>query len=217
MTDEVGMTAETRTPLTRQRIIEAAIGFADEHGVENLSMRKLGAALGVEAMSLYNHIADKGDMLDGMIDHIFGSIPLPGLELDWKDALRYAGIGAMDAFTAHPWVIGLLGSRGSTRPAPLGYMERILDILTRAGFSDADTHHTWQLLASHTIGYAFQQITSPAHADVDTVAFETWLARAGHLHPNMNRLAPLIMNCEFDREYQFGLEVIIDGLTTRLP
>jgi len=216
MTYDVDMTTETRSPLTRERIIEAAVGFADEHGVAELSMRKLGAELGVEAMSLYNHVADKGDILDGMIDQVFLSMPPPEPQLDWRDALRQAGVGAMNAFTAHPWVVNLLVSRASTRAAALAYMERILAILTDAGFSDADTHHAWQLLASHTIGYAIQQATNPAAGDSDANAFETWLSRAGNSHPNITRLAPLIMNCQFGREYEFGLEVIIDGLASRL-
>jgi AcrR family transcriptional regulator len=211
------MTTETRTPLTRERIIETAVGFADAHGVGELSMRKLGAELGVEAMSLYNHVADKGDILDGMIDQVFLSIPPPDPQLDWKDALRQAGVGAMAAFTAHPWVINLLVSRASKRAGALAYMERILAILTHAGFSDADTHHAWQLLASHTIGYAIQQATNPGRGDSDATAFKTWLTRAGDVYPNITRLAPLIMNCEFGREYEFGLEVIIDGLAGRLP
>ncbi len=217
MTYDVGMTTETRAPLSRERIIEAAVGFADENGVAGLSMRKLGAVLGVEAMSLYNHVADKEDILDGMIDRVFQSIPLPDLQLDWRAAIRQGGVGAMEAFTAHPWVISLLGSRGSTRPAALAFMERALAILSRAGFSDADTHHAWQLIASHTIGYAFQQITSPGTANFDRGAFEAWLSREGDLHPSITRLAPLIMDCRFDREFEFGLDVIIDGLSARLP
>ncbi|MDH3397568.1 MAG: TetR/AcrR family transcriptional regulator [Acidimicrobiia bacterium] len=217
MTYDVDMTTETRTPLTRERVIQAAFGFADQHGVDELSMRKLGAELGVEAMSLYNHVTDKGDILDEMIDRVFLSMPPPDPRLDWKDALRQAGVGAMDAFTAHPWVINLLVSRASTRAGALAYMERILAILTHAGFSDADTHHAWQLLASHTIGYAIQQATNPGTDDSDPTAFETWLSRAGDIHPNITRLAPLIINCQFGREYEFGLEVIIDGLAGRLP
>ncbi len=217
MTYDVGMATETRAPLTRERIIEAAVALADRNGVAGLSMRKLGAELGVEAMSLYNHITDKEDILDGMIDQVFQSIPLPDLELDWRDAIRQGGIGAVEAFTAHPWVLEVLGSRGSTRPAALAFMERALAILSRAGFSDADTHHAWQLIASLTIGYAFQQITSPGTANFDAATFGAWLVREGERHPSIVRLAPLIVECAFDQEYEFGLDVIIDGLEARLP
>ena len=217
MTYDVDMSTDTRTPLTRERIIDTAVGLADRHGVDQLSMRKLGAELGVEAMSLYNHVADKGDILDEMIDHVFRSIPLPDPKLEWREALRRAGVGAMEAFTAHPWIVNLLVTRASTRPGALAYMERILAILTHAGFGDEDTHHAWQLLASHTIGFALQQITNPGTGNLDAATFETWLSQAGDLHPNIARLAPLITNCQFGQEYQSGLEVVIDGLAARLP
>ncbi|MFV2001313.1 MAG: TetR/AcrR family transcriptional regulator, partial [Acidimicrobiia bacterium] len=162
------MTAPTRETLTRGRIVEAAVAFADRHGVEALSMRKLGAELDVEAMSLYNHVANKDDIFDGMIDFVFASIPLPDPNDDWKLAVRKVGMAAMDAFTLHAWTVTLVMARGNMGPSALRFTDRVIGVFTDAGFSDEDAHHAWQMLASHTVGYAFQQAASPGikHHDV---------------------------------------------------
>ena len=216
MTYDVGMTViETRAPLTRDRIIDAAVRFADHQGADELSMRKLGAELGVEAMSLYNHVANKDEILDGMIDHVFKTIPLPDPEEDWQVSVRSTGLAAMEQFTAHPWVVGLLMQRGNFGNASLVFMNQVLGILRAAGFSDEDTHHAWQMLASHTMGYAFQQSSGSGH-EKDWNGLEDQLARLGHQFPHVAALAPLLAECEFGSEYAFGLEIIISGLEARL-
>src|ERR671919_3084725 len=101
--DEV-MVTTAREPLTRDRVIRAAVAYADEHGVEDLSMRKLGAELGVEAMALYNHVDNKDDMFDGMIDFVFAAIPIPEGERAWKDHLRKLGKGTITVFSRHGWI-----------------------------------------------------------------------------------------------------------------
>ena len=217
MAYDVGMTTATRAPLTKERIIDAAVAFADAHGVDALSMRKLGAELRVEAMSLYNHVDNKDDIYDGMIDYVFGSIPLPDQNLGWRDSIRRVGAAAMDRFTEHPWVVSLLMVRGNFGPGALSFMDRVLAIFQDAGFSDEDTNHAWQMLASHTMGYAFQQATNPAaHDPGEFAGLETQLAQLGEHFPHVARLAPLLAQCEYGSEYSFGLEIIIDGLEARL-
>ena len=216
MTYDVGMTTTERETLTRDRIIEAAVAYADEHGIDELSMRKLGAALGVEAMSLYNHVEDKGDIYDGMIDHVFASIPLPDPTIGWQDAIRTVGGEAMDRFTRHPWVVILLMQRGNFGPGALTFMDEVLARLSAAGFSDQDAHHAWQMLASHTMGYAFQNATNPGAIEKELGNVESLLAQMGERFPHVVRLAPLLAQCDFRSEYRFGLEIIIDGLETRL-
>ena len=216
MTYDVEMTVtETRAPLNRERIIDAAVRFADEHGVDELSMRKLGAELGVEAMSLYNHVANKDEILDGMIDHVFTTIPLPDPKEDWRVSVRSTGLAAMEQFTAHPWVVNLLMQRGNFGNASLVFMNQVLGILRAAGFSDEDTHHAWQMLASHTMGYAFQQSSGSPH-EKDWNGLEEQLTRLGDRFPHVVALAPLLADCEFGSEYAFGLEIIISGLEARL-
>lgn len=212
MTYDVAMTTTERIPLNRERIIEAAVAYADEHGLEDLSMRKLGAQLGVEAMSLYNHVANKDDIYDGMIDHVFSKIPLPDPEADWKIQIRQVGEAAMRSFGEHAWVPYVLMQRGNFGPAALQFMDRTLAVLESAGLSVADQHHAWQMLASHTMGYAFQRGANPTGEITDYAAAMQALSQ----FPHVGRLAPLLVQCQWDEEYMFGLEIIIDGLAARL-
>lgn len=217
MTYDENVTTTERIPLTRDRIIEAAVGYADEHGIEALSMRKLGSELDVEAMSLYNHVNNKDEIFDGMVDYVFATIPLPDRAVSWQDSLRSIGVAGMDAFTTHGWVVTLLMLRGNFGPSAMRFTDTVIGTLTEAGFSDEDAHHAWQMLASHTMGYAFQAAANPAgmhgneHIDV-----EATLLAAGEHFPNVARLAPLLASCEYGAEYAFGLEIIIDGLDARL-
>src|SRR5207344_1953815 len=109
-------TSEPRTRLSRDRVIRAAIALADANGIHALTMRKLGVALGVEAMSLYHHVANKSDLLDGMIDGVFGEIDLPTDATEWRSAMRRRALSAREAMSRHPWAIGLMESR--TTPGP---------------------------------------------------------------------------------------------------
>lgn len=216
MTYDVEMTfTEIRSPLNRERIIDAAVAYADENGADELSMRKLGAVLGVEAMSLYNHVANKDEILDGMIDHVFAAIPLPDPNQDWRVSVRTTGLAAMEQFSAHPWVVNLLMQRGNFGDASLVFMNQVLGILREAGFSDEETHHAWQMLASHTMGYAFQQSSGGWH-EKDWEGLEAQLSRLSARFPHVAALAPLLADCEFGSEYAFGLEIIISGLEARL-
>src|SRR6266700_7139713 len=99
-----------RAPLSRDQVLRAAVALADESGIEALSMRKLGQVLGVEAMSLYNHVANKGDLLDGMVDFVFSEIELPAGGGDWKTSMRQRAVSVRQALGRHPWAIGLMES-----------------------------------------------------------------------------------------------------------
>jgi len=216
LTYDVGVAAPTRETLTRDRIIEAAVAFADQHGVEALSMRKLGAELDVEAMSLYNHVANKDDIHDGMIDYVFSTIPLPDPDEAWKTAIRRIGMAAMDVFTLHAWTVILLMSRSHFGPSFLRFADRVIGTFTKAGFNDEDAHHAWQMLASHTMGYALRQATNPELV-VHGVGFsEIPAEQLAEAYPNVARLAPLLECCEYVSEFAFGLDIIIDGLDARL-
>lgn len=202
--------------MTRDRIVEAAVAFADRHGLEQLSMRKLGADLGVEAMSLYNHVENKDDIYDGMIDYVFSLIPVPTDGRTWQESIRQTGVGAMGAFGSHSWVVLLLTQRGNFGPGALRFMNTILGRLLEAGFPPEDAHHAWQMLASHTVGYAFQQSTSPGSAKHEYADLEARMASLAPEYPNVAALSLFLAESDFRREYQFGLEIIIDGLEARL-
>src|SRR6516164_10369153 len=150
-----------RAPLSRDRVLRAAVALADTGGISALSMRKLGEALGVEAMSLYNHVASKGDLLDGMIDIVFSEIDLPSGGGDWKAVMRRRAISARQVLRRHPWAIGLMESRTSPGPATLRHHDAVLGYLRQAGFSIELTAHAYSLLDSYIYGFALQEAGLP--------------------------------------------------------
>src|SRR5437763_4495813 len=119
-------TQQPRTPLNRDRVLAAALRLADEAGIEALTMRKLGQAVGVEAMSLYNHVANKDDLLDGMVDLVFSEIGLPSVGTDWKTAMRQRAISAREVLSCHRWAIGLMESRTSPGPSTLRHHDAVV-------------------------------------------------------------------------------------------
>src|SRR5882762_9372418 len=123
-----------RTPLSRERVLRSAVAFADHSGIASLSMRKLGDALGVEAMSLYNHVANKDELLDAMVDLVFSEIDLPSRGADWKTAMRQRAVSARQALSRHPWAIALMESRTSPGPATLRHHDAVIGSLREAGF-----------------------------------------------------------------------------------
>lgn len=216
MTYDGYVTTTARRPLTRERVIETAVDYADAHGVDEMSMRKLGAQLGVEAMALYNHVDNKPDLYDGMIDYVFEQIALADSSLPWKEQIRLMGADALAKFSDHPWVVLLLSTQGNFGDGSLRFMDHVLGILLKAGFSEEETHHAWQMLASHTMGYAFQSTFGERSDYQDMSVLEERLPVLIREVPNVVRLAPLLIDCSWDEEYLFGLEIIIDGLEARL-
>ncbi len=124
-----------RTPLSRDRVLEAAVAFADANGIESLTMRKLGEVVGVEAMSLYNHVANKDDLLDGMVDLVFAEIGLPPSGPDWRAAMRRRAVSAREVLARHRWAIGLMESRTSPGVASLRHHDAVIGSLRAGGFS----------------------------------------------------------------------------------
>jgi len=211
-----GKSTRTREPLTRDRIIQAATKLADEQGIEALSMRKLGAALDVEAMALYNHVANKDEIFDGMVDSVFASIPLPSPGEPWADSIRRVGTGAVEAFADHPWTMATLKSSGSAGPAFLRFADSVIGLLLDAGFSDEEAHHAWHMLASYTMGHALRQATASqlGHPYMDVEEIRP--VDLAETYPDLARLAPLFERYDLATELAFGLEVIIQGLESRL-
>src|SRR5437660_12104900 len=123
---QAAASAKARKPLNRERVLRAAIKFANQSGLESLSMRKLGQGLGVEAMSLYNHVANKDDLLDGMVDIVFAEIGLPPSGADWRAAMRERAIAARAVLSRHRWAIGLMESRSQPGPATLRHHDAVL-------------------------------------------------------------------------------------------
>src|SRR6478672_3742938 len=150
-----------RARLSRDRVLAAAVALADSGGPDSLTMRRLGAHLGVEAMSLYKHVANKDDLLDGMVDLVFAEIELPTGGTDWRTAMRRRAVSARAALTRHPWATPLMQSRTAPGPATLHHHDTVIGTLRGAGFSVALTAHAFSALDAYIYGFAMQQRSLP--------------------------------------------------------
>jgi AcrR family transcriptional regulator len=146
-------TTTRRKPLSRERILDTALALVDEQGIEALSMRRLGQELGYEAMSLYNHVANKDDLLAGILDLVLAEMEPPELD-GGLPAIRAAALSAHEALKRHPWAANMLMSPGAIRPARIAYMEALLATLRGAGLSAETTYHAYHVLDAHTIGFS---------------------------------------------------------------
>jgi len=209
--------AAHRAPLSRDRVLRAAVALADTAGISSLSMRKLGEALGVEAMSLYNHVASKGDLLDGMIDLVFSEIDLPSGDGDWRAAMRGRAISARQVLHQHRWAIGLMESRTSPGPATLRHHDAVLGRLRRAGFPVALTAHAYSLLDSYIYGFALQEASLPfgTGEEAARVAEEISGQFASGQYPYLTEMAMehvVQPGYDFCDEFETGLDLILDAL-----
>lgn len=148
-----------RTPLSRERVLAAAIEIADQVGLESLTMRRLGRHLGAEAMSLYKHVASKDEILDGIVDIVVGEIDLPPAVADWKTAMRQRANSARHILASHPWAIGMMESRSEMGPATLRYTDAVIGSLRAAGFSVDMAAHAFLLLDSYIYGFVVQEMS----------------------------------------------------------
>jgi AcrR family transcriptional regulator len=214
---EAKRAAQSRVPLNRDRVLHAALALADEAGIDALTMRKLGQALGVEAMSLYNHVANKDDVLDGLVDIVFSEIDLPCDGGDWKTAMRQRAISAREALARHRWAIGLMESRTHPGPANLRHHESVLRCLRNAGFSVPMAAHAYSALDSYIYGFALQQASLPFDTaeEAEEVA-ETILGQFRvHDLPHLAEIATehvMKPGYSYAAEFEFGLDLLLDGL-----
>ncbi|SMB97499.1 TetR/AcrR family transcriptional regulator C-terminal domain-containing protein [Deinococcus hopiensis] len=206
--------SEPRIPLTRERILRAALDLADLHGLEALSMRRLGQALGVEAMSLYKHIKDKDALIDGLIDLVIAEIDVPQGAHDWKDAMRRRAISAHQALLRHRWACSLMGSRVNIGPAMLSYLDRTFAWLRRGGFTVEQTLDAWHALDGHIYGFTLQQLNLPFAPEeaAQMAAAGVELIPADH-YPHFHAVVTEIvkMGGRVER-FEFGLDLILGGL-----
>src|SRR5256714_7823371 len=206
-----------RTRLSRERVLRAAVALTDESGLEALSMRKLGEAVGVEAMSLYNHVANKGDARDAMVDLVFSEIDLPAGGADWKMSMRQRAISARQVLARHPWAIGLMESRASPGPATLRHHDAVIGSLRRGGFSIEMAAHAYSVLDSYIYGFALQEASLPFDTAEETaeVAEMIFKRLPPDEYPYLTELTVehvLQPGYDYGNEYEFGLDLILDGL-----
>ena len=207
-----------RSPLGRERVLLAAVAFADEHGIASLSMRRLGDVLGVEAMSLYNHVANKDELLDGMVDLVFSEIDLPVGGADWKTAMRERAQSARQALRRHPWAIVVMSTRTSPGPATLRHHDAVIGTLRAAGFSVALTAHAFSALDSYIYGFALQEATLPLGDTEEETAEVAQMMMAqvpADEYPHLTEFTVehiLQPGYDYGDEFGFGLDLILDGL-----
>ncbi len=217
MSKNNGSTNKTRAPLDRGRVLQAAVALADAGGLEALSMRRLGRALGVEAMSLYNHVSDKDDLLSGIVDLIVGGIEIPAGTGDWKTAMRKRAVSMRRAFTRHPWALGLLESRRSAGPAALRYIDAVLGVLRQAGFSAATAVRVFSVLDSYAYGFCIQEKSLPSGsaAEIRKVTEQFYRQLPAGEYPRLKELmvdAALKSGFDFTEEFEFGLDLLLEAL-----
>ncbi|HXG76242.1 MAG TPA: TetR/AcrR family transcriptional regulator C-terminal domain-containing protein [Gaiellaceae bacterium] len=210
-----GTRARSRTPLTRERVLRAAVGLADGSGIESVSMRRLGHALGVEAMSLYNHVASKDDLLDGMCDLVWGEIELPVAGGRWREAIRATAISAHDVLVRHPWAPSLVMARPGILAARIRYMEAILRAFREGGCPPELTFHAYHAVDSHVIGFTLWQLghTLPP-GDPDELK-ERLVRELAPDHPYLVEHAEQHFSGfgrEGEGEFAFVLDLLLDGL-----
>jgi AcrR family transcriptional regulator len=207
----------TQIPLSRQRVLDAAVALADRDGVGALSMRKLAQELGVEAMSLYHHVAGKDAILDGIFDVVFGEVELPSGDAGWRAAMRRRAVSAREALRRHPWAIGLMESRSTPGPATLRHHDAVLGILRTDGFSVELAAHAYSVLDSYIYGFALQEASLPFRTPEETaqVAEAMMADFPAGAYPHLTEIATehaLQPGYDYGDEFLYGLDLILDGL-----
>ena len=209
-----------RPPVNRDRVIEAAVALADESGLEGLSMRRIGKALEVEGMALYRHVANKDEILDGIVERVLAEIPLPSPGRDWKDEMRKRAIAARLIFLKHPWAIGLLEARhANSSPTRLAYFETVLGCLRAAGFSPDLSMRAFSIIDSFLYGFILQELSLPFDdsASLEEVG-EDLLIQMANDYPNLTEATVQAMKdgWDYSEQFRFGLDLILDALAATL-
>ena len=208
--------AEPRIPLSRDRILQSALVLVDEGGIEALTMRKLGQTLGFEAMSLYNHVANKDDVLDGILALVLGETKPPSPAGDWDTAIRTSAISVHEALRRHPWSCALLMAPGRVNVARLQYMDLLLGRLREAGFSAETTYHAYHVLDGYIFGFSLWESSHDYTPEqMSTLAAEFAQTITPEAYPYLHEHAEQHFSEGPHREgsaFELGLDLIVDGL-----
>jgi AcrR family transcriptional regulator len=197
-------------------VVAAGIELADRDGLESISMRRLAQELGVEAMSLYTHVRNKDDLLDGMVDTVIGAIPTTLDGADWKSSLRQLALAARGVVLSHPWAPRPIESRTAPGPATLRYINTVLGILREGGFTVAQAHHALHILGSRLLGFTQELFDDSADVDPETAA--TVARELSATLPYVAEMALAVTHngplgkCDDNIEFEFSLDFILDGL-----
>jgi AcrR family transcriptional regulator len=205
-----------RRKLNRDQVLTAAMAVADEGGTEALTMQRIGRRLGVEAMSLYRHVRNKDDILDGLVDLVIGELELPAAGAAWRTAMRARAIAVREALTRHPWAIELIESRLAPGPINLRHREAVTGVLRHAGFTIAMTTHVYNVLDSYIYGFVLQEQTLPFRGREELAEVGEALLSGvdANAYPHLSEVASSLLAAGFDYgdEFAWGLDLILDAL-----
>jgi AcrR family transcriptional regulator len=219
MATQLDPDAQPRVPLSRERVLGAAVALADEQGVESLSMRRIAHQLGVVPMALYKHVANKDELLDGMIDVVVGEIDPPAGGTDWKTTIRQRVLSARRALLRHPWASRVMESRTDPTPAVLAYMDSMIGAFRAGGFSMDLTHHAMHAMGSRLLGFTQELFDDTAELGPEMPP-EALRELAGR-YPHITELVTAITHddasvvgqgCDDQFEFEFALDLMLTGL-----
>ncbi|QDT04895.1 Tetracycline repressor protein class H [Rubripirellula lacrimiformis] len=208
-------TDQRRGSLRKERVLEAAVRIADQGGIDALTMRKIAQKLNVEAMSLYNHVANKDEILDGIVDAVVGEIDVPAVGGDWRVAMQRRATSAHQVLMQHPWATMLIVSRVNSGPAMLRYADATIGCLVEAGFSYPAADYAWNAIDSFVYGFTLQKLNFPFQPDqYATVATQYLPMIPADEYPYLHSLSQQVIALRHDgiHELDFGLELVLDGL-----
>ena len=208
---------EERTPLTAERVVAGAVALADEIGIEAFTMRKLAEALGVKPMSIYHHVSSKEEILDGMVDAVFGEIDLPPDHVDWQEAIRQRCVSARAVLHRHPWAPPLMESRQNPGPATLGHHDAVIGCLRRGGLSFELTSHAYAVIDSYLYGFALQEANLPFHGGEEIAGLAEAILDSlpADEYPHLAEFTAdhvLQPGYHFGQSFEFGLDLLLDGI-----
>jgi AcrR family transcriptional regulator len=222
---------ERRVPLSKERVLEAAVALAARDGIESLTMRRLADELGAGAMSLYHYVPNKEELLDGMVDIVFGEIELPSTDVDWRTAMRRRAISTRAALKRHPWAVGLLEGRQTPGPANLRLHNAVLACLREGGFSIEMAIHAYSVQDAYIYGFALQDRSLPFESAEESAAVaeeqvsqfaelaaERQMATLAEEFPYLAEVvAGHVAKVGYDPgvEFEYGLDLILDALEQR--
>jgi len=224
MATKVQERSRTREPLSRERILQAAVALADQGGIGSLSMRRIAQQLGVVPMALYKHVANKDELLDGLVDVVIGEIDPPIEGVDWKTAVRERILSARRSLLRHPWASQVIESRAEPTPTIIGYIDSMMGLFLSGGFSVDLMHHTMHVMGSRILGFSQELFDDTASMpEEEAIAMWTEMADA---YPNIAALVGEISGgaishdegstvgggCDDQFEFEFALDLVLDGL-----
>lgn len=212
-------TAE-RAPLSRDRVLDGAIAIADAGGISSLTIRSLAQELGVKPMSVYHYVANKDEIIDGIVDRVYGEMELPAAEGDWRAEMHRRCTSAREVLGRHPWAIPLLQSRTAPGPATLRHHEAVIACLRGAGLSVEMTAHALALIDSYVFGFALSEAALPIHGpeSVPEIAEAIMQRFATGAYPHLLEFSTehvMKSGYDFGEEFEFGLGVVLDAFAGR--